>query len=80
MSTASKLNPNLRTRRADRVAAAKELRAVRGPNAPLCRALADYIDVYRKIPFVTAAQKDATVKGIMARATEEKLFDEADHS
>jgi hypothetical protein len=70
MSTANKLDPNIRTRRTDRAAAVKELRKVRGEHQLLAAALADYIAILNKLPTLSAAVKHTAVSGIMREARE----------
>ena len=74
VSTASKLDPNLRTRRLDRAAAMRELRAVRGEHQFLAAVCMSVIKSTIKSSTLSASAKDEIVKRIMHLAHESEIL------
>jgi hypothetical protein len=68
MSTVQNLDLNTRIRRQDRKAVVRELRAIKGPNGPIAWALAAILDKFRRVPFLTGAQKDAAFTRVLKEA------------
>jgi len=65
MSTICKLDPNIRGRRRDRKTVVDELRKITNPGA---WALAALLDKFRKVPFLTGPEKDATFTRVLREA------------